>query len=178
MIDLSDGLAGDLRHLLERSQVGAELLARAIPISRAARRGPGSGVPPKPPLVAALTDGEDYELLFTAAARDAVPLADAWRKQFPKLRLSCIGKITAAPGLKLRDEHGVRALESIMVTFISHSPAETEALGEGWGRGVRPRLGHRPERRPGRGQNAIGQGPGPRLECGRARGLAHLRPGA
>jgi thiamine-monophosphate kinase len=110
MIDLSDGLAGDLRHLLERSQVGAELLARSIPISRAARARAGSGTPPKPPLVAALTDGEDYELLFTAAARDAVPLADAWRKQFPKLRLSCIGKITAARGLKLRDAQGVRAL--------------------------------------------------------------------
>ena len=106
MIDLSDGLAGDLRHLLERSQVGAELLARSIPISRAARARAGTGTPPKPPLVAALTDGEDYELLFTVAARDAVPLADAWRKQFPKLRLSCIGQITAARGLKLRDDTG------------------------------------------------------------------------
>ena len=46
------------------------------------------------------------------AARDAVPLADAWRKQFPKIRLSCIGKITAAPGLKLRDAQGVRALHA------------------------------------------------------------------
>jgi len=112
MIDLSDGLAGDLRHLLERSQVGAELLARSIPISRAARARARTETPSKPPLVAALTDGEDYELLFTVAARDAVPLADAWRKQFPKLRLSCIGKITAAPGLKLRDENGLRALQS------------------------------------------------------------------
>ena len=111
MIDLSDGLAGDLRHLLERSQVGAELLARSIPISRAARARAGTGTPAKPPLAAALTDGEDYELLFAVAARDAVPLADAWRKQFPKLRLSCIGKITAAPGLKLRDAQGVRALQ-------------------------------------------------------------------
>src|SRR5208283_1673712 len=112
MIDLSDGLAGDLRHLMERGQVGAELLARAIPISRAARLRARTGQSSKPLLLAALTDGEDYELLFAAARRDAVPLADAWRKQFPKVRLSCIGKITAAPGLKLRDENGLRALES------------------------------------------------------------------
>src|SRR6185437_14857096 len=37
MIDLSDGLAGDLRHILKTSRVGAELLTTAIPISRAAR---------------------------------------------------------------------------------------------------------------------------------------------
>ncbi len=112
MIDLSDGLAGDLRHLMERSQVGAELLARSIPISRAARQRARTGAPAKPPLAAALTDGEDYELLFTVAGRDAVPLADAWRQQFPKVRLSCIGKMTAAPGVKLRDENGLRALEA------------------------------------------------------------------
>src|SRR5438105_1396787 len=37
MIDVSDGLAGDLRHILKASRTGAELLAAAIPISRAAR---------------------------------------------------------------------------------------------------------------------------------------------
>src|SRR5208283_1093335 len=72
MIDLSDGLAGDLRHLMERSQVGAELAAHSIPISRAARLRARSGTPAKPPLAAALSDGEDYELLFAAARRDAV----------------------------------------------------------------------------------------------------------
>jgi thiamine-monophosphate kinase len=112
MIDLSDGLAGDLRHILRRSEVGAELLARAIPISRTAKLQARAESPAKPPLLAALTDGEDFELLFTVPGKVAVPLLDAWKKQFPALRLSCIGRITAARGLKLRDKTGIRSLEA------------------------------------------------------------------
>lgn len=108
MIDLSDGLAGDLRHLLRAGKVGAELLSTAIPISRQARRKSESSA--KPPLLAALTDGEDFELLFTVAGRDAVPLLDAWKQQFPALSLTCIGKITANPGLTIRDKSGVKPL--------------------------------------------------------------------
>jgi thiamine-monophosphate kinase len=111
MIDLSDGLAGDLRHLMSRGNVGAELLRRAIPISRAARLRARAETSGKPPLLAALTDGEDYELLFAVASGDAVRLRDGWQKEFPKIRLSCIGRITSEPGLKLRDEEGVRSLE-------------------------------------------------------------------
>jgi thiamine-monophosphate kinase len=110
MIDLSDGLASDLRHVLKASQVGAELLARAVPISREARRSARAESSAKPPLLAALTDGEDFELLFTLAGKDAVPLLDAWREKFPTLPLSCIGKITAQSGLRLRDKDGVRTL--------------------------------------------------------------------
>jgi thiamine-monophosphate kinase len=110
MIDLSDGLAGDLRHILRASNVGAELLSSAIPISPVARRLAKAESSQKPPLLAALTDGEDFELLFTLSARDAVPLLDAWKKEFPRLRLSCIGKITASQGIALRDKTGVRPL--------------------------------------------------------------------
>jgi thiamine-monophosphate kinase len=110
MMDLSDGLAGDLRHVLKASRVGAELLTTAIPISRAAKLASRAETSAKPPLLAALTDGEDFELLFTVASKDAVPLLDAWTKQFPKLPLTCIGKIIASEGIHLRDKQGARPL--------------------------------------------------------------------
>lgn len=110
MIDLSDGLAGDLRHVLKASRVGAELLATSIPISKEARRLAKADSSAKPPLLAALTDGEDFELLFTVASRDAVPLLDAWKKRFPGLPVTCIGKITAGDTITIRDKQGVRPL--------------------------------------------------------------------
>ena len=112
LMDLSDGLAGDLRHILKASGVGAELLKRAIPVSRAAKQIAKRGDAAKPAVVAALTDGEDFELLFTVASRLAVPLLDGWKKEFPKLRLSCIGKIVAGEGLRLRDGSGIRPLNA------------------------------------------------------------------
>lgn len=110
MIDLSDGLAGDLRHILKASHAGAELLTTSIPISRAAKLASRVESAAKTPLLAALTDGEDFELLFTVAAKDAVPLLDAWKQQFPNLSLTCIGKITAGEGITLRDKTGARPL--------------------------------------------------------------------
>jgi thiamine-monophosphate kinase len=110
MMDLSDGLAGDLRHLLQASRVGAELLAASIPVSRAAKLAARAESAAKTPLLAALSDGEDFELLFSVASRDAVPLFDAWKKQFPALPLSCVGKIIAGEGIRIRDRQGVRPL--------------------------------------------------------------------
>ena len=112
MIDLSDGLAGDLRHILKASGVGAELLKSAIPVSRAAKEVARKSPLTKTPLAAALMDGEDFELLFTVAAGDAVALLDAWKNQFPKLKLSCIGKIVAGEGLSIRDKSGSHELDA------------------------------------------------------------------
>jgi len=112
MIDLSDGLAGDLRHILKASRVGAELLTSSVPISRAAKLASKAESSAKPPLLAALTDGEDFELLFTVASKHAVPLLDAWKLRFPNLPVTCIGKITAGEGITLRDKTGVRRLSA------------------------------------------------------------------
>jgi len=108
MMDLSDGLAGDLPHILTASGAGAEILKAALPISRAAKKRAAE----KPPVVAALTDGEDFELLFTLSPKSAVKLLDAWKLQFPGVKLTCIGRITAGSGIVLRDRHGSMPLNA------------------------------------------------------------------
>jgi thiamine-monophosphate kinase len=117
MIDLSDGLAGDLRHLAAASKVGAELVIESIPIHPdlvGVRTGAAEApVTPRSAETAwqrALSDGEDYELLFAAAAADAAWLSEAWHRQFPALHLSRIGTITAGAGILLRDGKEVRPL--------------------------------------------------------------------
>lgn len=107
MIDLSDGLAGDVKHLLQSSGCGAEILAEALPVSRAAREAARTGG--KTALAGALSDGEDFELLFAVGARDAVVLLDGWKARFPEIRLSCVGKITQDPGVTVRDRTGQTA---------------------------------------------------------------------
>lgn len=111
MMDISDGLAGDLHHLLQAGGMsGAELMGSAIPIRRAARVRAAESKDARPPLLAALTDGEDFELLWTCAPRDAVSLMDGWKTSFPDVRISCIGKVTAEPGIRLRDGRGIQTL--------------------------------------------------------------------
>jgi thiamine-monophosphate kinase len=112
LMDLSDGLAGDLRHITDASAVGAVLLKSALPITRAAKLRAKESSTAKPPAVAALTDGEDFELLFTVASADAVKLLDAWKQEFPQLKLTCIGKIIEGDGIFLRDKHSSHKLNA------------------------------------------------------------------
>ena len=65
MIDISDGLSSDLGHIAEESGVGAVVEAGYVPISAVCRR--LAAKTGRPPLRHALSDGEDYELLFTAS---------------------------------------------------------------------------------------------------------------
>lgn len=119
MIDLSDGLAGDLRHVLAASGAGAELLKSAVPISHAAKSQARKSSLKKTVFAAALTDGEDFELLFTVTSRDAVKLLDAWKKKFPEIKLSCIGKIIAGHGITIRDKNGTYKLDAHGYTHFS-----------------------------------------------------------
>jgi len=78
MIDVSDGLASDVRHITTASRVGCDLNVSRIPVSKAAQE-MKDGVPA---LDHALHDGEDFELLFTVPREREAEFADAWQKAF------------------------------------------------------------------------------------------------
>lgn len=99
MIDISDGLAADLHHILDESQVGAKLNASDIPISAAAAASRDN----RTSLEHALEDGEDFELLLTLSPGDGQALL-----QTPPFatRLTHIGEITQGRGCQLIDRNG------------------------------------------------------------------------
>ena len=84
MMDISDGLAGDLNHILKTSKVGAKLWEHQIP------RNVGCT------LQQAFSDGEDFELLFTLAPAKARKILD-WQQKHKKWFFYPIGQITSNP---------------------------------------------------------------------------------
>jgi thiamine-monophosphate kinase len=94
MIDVSDGLASDLRHITDMSGVGCTLNLEKIPLADAAQRMQDD----RSAAEHALYDGEDFELLFTlpAASRDA--LLEEWGAAF-SLPCTEIGLITPETGV-------------------------------------------------------------------------------
>jgi thiamine-monophosphate kinase len=98
-IDISDGLAGDLRHILNRSGVGATLNMAALPRSAILAAQPQAL---QQECLAA--GGDDYELLFTAAPALHEAVLNAGREA--GVAVTCIGRIEAESGLRWTDESG------------------------------------------------------------------------
>lgn len=94
MIDISDGLLADLRHIIEQSRTGARINRDAIPLSRAYKR-LCKGLS-EDPYRFALCGGEDYELLFTASPDCHARISRIARNL--NLAITPIGEITKARG--------------------------------------------------------------------------------
>ncbi len=98
-IDVSDGLAGDLGHILEQSKVGACLDWEALPLSAAVLayiNATGDWIMP-------LIAGDDYELCFTVSPEKASQLTINFTK---------IGVIESTPGLRLRKSGTIQPFNS------------------------------------------------------------------
>lgn len=84
MIDLSDGLGTDLPRLASASGLGFKLEKNALPVARGCT------------VEQAISDGEDYELLFAISPRESRHLQTAWVKKFPETPLTLIGRLTGS----------------------------------------------------------------------------------
>jgi len=83
MMDLSDGLGADLPRLARASKVSFEVDDASIPRTRGCT------------LKQAISDGEDYELLFALSPGESAKLLNRWQKRFPELLLTRIGRLNA-----------------------------------------------------------------------------------
>ena len=95
-LDISDGLLADLEHILERSQVGAEIYLENLPLSHHLCTQYEQTQAEK----FALTGGEDYELCFTVSEEKRKEMEQVLRSQ--GIKVTCIGQILpATSGLNL-----------------------------------------------------------------------------
>ena len=95
-IDLSDGLLQDLGHLCAASGLGARVEVDRLPLSpayRAATRGS------RDPVLAALSGGEDYELLLAVPPSRLGALREAARRA--RTRVTLVGALEARPGVRV-----------------------------------------------------------------------------
>ena len=90
MIDLSDGLGADLPRLARASKLGFEIAMQKLPLAHGAT------------IDNAFTDGEDYEMLFAISPRERDRLQRRWKREFPKLPLTRIGRLSRLPALNSR----------------------------------------------------------------------------
>jgi thiamine-monophosphate kinase len=82
MMDLSDGLGADLPRLAKASRVGFAIEMENLPLARGAK------------IDNAISEGEDYELLFAISRRERNRLLRSWQKRFPRLLLTRIGSFS------------------------------------------------------------------------------------
>ena len=88
MMDLSDGLGTDLPRLAEASKVGFQIHIENLPLSRSAK------------VNDAISEGEDYELLFAIPRRQRQRLQKEWRRRFPKLQVTRIGSLVPRTAIR------------------------------------------------------------------------------
>jgi thiamine-monophosphate kinase len=88
MMDLSDGLGIDLPRLAGASKVGFKIETENLPLAPGAKIGD------------AISEGEDYELLFAISPRQSKRLQTEWRKKFPKLPLTRIGSLARQSAIR------------------------------------------------------------------------------
>lgn len=102
MIDISDGLVADLRHIAEESRIGAQIWLKKLPLSAGLKK----WLTDHPQdITLALSGGEDYELLFTAP-KDNAPQIDALSSELG-IQITQIGEIVPEGcGISVLDEKG------------------------------------------------------------------------
>ncbi len=101
MMDVSDGIESDLRHILSASKVGARITVDRLPVSDAMRRMAGRKGWNVGELAA--TGGEDYVLLCAMDPARFDALAESFAARFGR-PLTAIGRVEAEPGLRLEDQ--------------------------------------------------------------------------
>ena len=138
MMDLSDGLGADLPRLARASRVGFQHRMENLPLARGAK------------IDNAISEGEDYELLFAISPRDrAIACSEHGKRNSENCRSlasvacsqSSISKPSTCP----------------VATFISNSPAETEAVGRRLAEDAEVGSVLALQRRTGKRQNSIHQ---------------------
>lgn len=103
-IDLSDGLAADVRRLCEASGVGVEIDLSALPLSKALRA--YAAALRRDPVAYALGGGEDFELLVTVSRKHLGRVQRLARGMIP---VAVIGRVTPSRrGLSVIDARGQR----------------------------------------------------------------------
>lgn len=100
MMDISDGLSSDLGRICKSSGVGAVIFEDKIPVSVAAKN-------KKDPVVSALNEGEDFELLFTLGPEQYSMLTEKWDAE---LTITLVGEVVEGSDINIVTSQGEKIL--------------------------------------------------------------------